>query len=59
MLSFQVAREDVTQMVPWFILSHIPLEFCNKLLSVLSCRKEIPKCRNANVEKLYEFTLVS
>lgn len=42
-------------MVPRLVISHIPLEFCNKLLSVLSYRKEIQKCRNANVEKLYGY----
>jgi len=55
---FQIAREDVTQMVPRPILSHIPLEFRNKLFSILSYRKEIQKCRNANAEKLYKYISV-
>jgi len=42
-------------MVPRPILSHISLEFRNKLFSILSYRKEIQKCRNANAEKLYEY----
>lgn len=46
-------------MVPRLVLSPIPLEFCNKLLSVLSHRKEIQKCRDAIVEKLREFEFFS
>lgn len=52
---FQVAREAATQVVPRLVLSHIPLEFRNKLFSLLPYRKEIQKCRNANAEKLYGY----
>lgn len=52
---FQVAREDVTEMVSRLVLSHIPLEFRNKLFSVLPHRKKVQKCRNANAEKLYGY----
>jgi len=41
MVIFQVAREDVTQVVPRLVLSHIPLEFRNEFFLVLSYREEV------------------
>lgn len=52
--TFQAAGEDVSQVVPRLVLSYIPLEFCDQFLPVLSDRKEISGCRDANAEELHE-----